>query len=931
MSTQIGLQELENIIETNETIEIRKKEINIDELLVTKRSGEKTTFNFSKINKMAENACNGFSQSFIDELLQDTKVKLYNGIKTSEIQQQLIYTAVNKISRLIPDWEYIAGRLLLADIYKKAYNRFGYPHINEYIKRGFKNHLLNKTIFESYTQKELNELNEYIKQERDHLFTYNALFTIMKKYLLKTCTSKLIELPQLTYMAISMSLFYKAKNRIEKIKNLYDTLSLHNATLATPIKLNARKPRLSLSSCVLNSVADDGRSILEVGRDSGIYSGYNGGLAHDITKLRANGSPIRKGDGKSSGPVSFIKIYEQILSAFDQGGTRKGASCIYFPTWHLDFEDLIMLKNNGGVEEKRARHLQYGLKIDDIFIERLINNEDYTLFDPYDTPELTDTFGEEFKKWYLHYENKSGIRKKKLKASDIWKLFIQQRTETGNIYIFFSDEVNRRNMLNTYIRSSNLCTEVLEATNPSKLERCRIFFDEDGSEKVAYEYALGEIATCNLASFNMMLFTKSKEERVKSIRTVMDAMKEAIEINDYPLPEAKSSNRKWRYLGLGVSNWAQLLASQNIDFDSQESLEYEAKVWDELSYEIISYSNELAATEGSFPNFRYTKWAEGLMPVMNAKDEALKLTKYKPNMKKWNELANKVKREGLYFALHMAIAPTACGKYDNKLQTVKYGNLDYHEICNLYDINWKEIEEKEAIGWYEFSSPLTLKTRVGERKSNRIYYNGKKSTYKITFEDNKTYDFTYNHRLYVKNNENDYHWKSVTSLKEGSKIYNINTNLYSKISKIEKIENVTPTWDIEVDEVHEYLLDNGCVSHNTSGIAINATPGIEPILHLTFKEEGKFSQGTVLAPNIKKYGQYYRTAFECNQEMLIKHAAVRQIYIDQSQSVNMYYTPPFSLKELTYNHLLAWKLGVKTLYYFQSQKAEDKEFCESCT
>jgi len=540
--------------------------------------------------------------------------------------------------------------------------------------------------------------------------------------------------------------------------------------------LNAATKNANLASCVLSRMGDDSDSILDTYHNLGIYSKNKGGTAVDISLLRAAGSYIKGNQGQSSGAVPFIKGVESIMKAWNQGGKRPGSCVVYFQWWHYDVLDLIVLKNNGGTDENRARGLKYAVKLNNIFLDRIESGEEVTLFDPKDVPELFDVVGEDFEKAYEEYEAKIGIKRTRIDARKLWHKIMKERVETGNIYLFHEENVNNQNMLKRYINSSNLCVEITEPSRPSVLKEEELMVREDGTKQIVKKYDAGEISLCNLASINLYtFFNMSEEEKKDSVDTLLRVMDNAIDIQYYPVKEGLRTNREYRYIGIGVNNFQNLLAKQKINFESQEALEFTAKLFDDFSYLIISTSANLAAEKGPYPEFQKSAWAEGNLPITLANRHAIDLTEYQPDMDKWFALSQKIQKTGVRFALHMAIAPTA-----------------------------------------------------------------------------------------------------------------------------------------------------------TSGKAINATESIEPITNFFYKDEGTTVLPTV-APNFRKQNQFYKRAFEIDQKWLIRLAAIRQIYLDQSQSVNLYYPKAESLLQLTDDHLYAFWLGMKTFYYLKSEKDKEEEVCESCT
>ena len=492
--------------------------------------------------------------------------------------------------------------------------------------------------------------------------------------------------------------------------------------------------------------------------------------------MRAKGGYIEGTQGYSSGPVPFMKFYESIMKAWNQGGKRPGALAIYFNWWHLDVNDILSLKSNGGTDENRARGLQYAIKLNQHFIDAVIEDKEVTLFDPKDTPDLIGKFGNEFVQLYKMYEHKSTVRKKSVKARELWEKLFKERSETGNIYLFHEENVNETTMLNRYIGSSNLCTEIVLPSRASKALGEELVTMEDTEKRIIKRYTAGEIALCNLSSVNAEKWHyMTEEQKWQTVRTMVRGLDNTVDVANYPVKEGKNSNLMYRYLGIGILNQTNYLALKKIVIDTQESAEEQDALWDELSYMIISVSCELAIEKGKFEKFYETEWSKGILPIHKANKNAFKLTKREIDWKKWNDLAERVKTFGIRNAQLMAIAPTA-----------------------------------------------------------------------------------------------------------------------------------------------------------TSGKAVNSIESTEPVHDFFYKEEGTITVPTVV-PNFRKNNAYYKRAFDCDQFALLKNAAVRQKWIDQAQSVNVYIKRPDSLDEMTKLHVYGFHNGMKTFYYLKQMKESEDYTCESCT
>jgi ribonucleoside-diphosphate reductase alpha chain len=723
-------------------------------------------------------ACDG-KDFMADELIRDTEIKLHKEIHIKDMFQQLIITAVNKISMLQPMWEDVAAKLELMKIYKETMNISKgeeYPHLKDVLTKGLEHKIYDRKTISKFTAEEIEQINAAIVPDRDQIFNYKGLVTFFDKYCLNYTKTKKLELPQHAYMRVAMALMVDEHNKVKRVIEEYNELSQHNFTRATPIMLNALTPGQQLSSCVLNTLDDDSHSILDTGKNLGIYSKFKGGTALDISSMRAKGGYIEGTQGYSSGPVPFMKFYESIMKAWNQGGKRPGALAIYFNWWHLDVNDILSLKSNGGTDENRARGLQYAIKLNQYFIDAVIEDKEVVLFDPKDTPDLIGKFGNEFIQLYKMYETKSSVRKKSVKARELWEKLFKERSETGNIYLFHEENVNETTMLNRYVGSSNLCTEIVLPSRASKSLGEELVTMEDTEKRIIKRYTAGEIALCNLSSVNAeKWFYMTEEQKWQLVRTMVRGLDNTVDVANYPVKEGKNSNLMYRYLGIGILNQTNYLALKKIVIDTQESAEEQDALWDELSYMIISVSCELAIEKGKFEKFYETEWSKGILPIHKANKNAFNLTKREIDWKKWNDLAERVKTFGIRNAQLMAIAPTA-----------------------------------------------------------------------------------------------------------------------------------------------------------TSGKAVNSIESTEPVHDFFYKEEGTITVPTVV-PNFRKNNAYYKRAFDCDQFALLKNAAVRQKWIDQAQSVNVYIKRPDSLEEMTKLHIYGFHNGMKTFYYLKQMKESEDYTCESCT
>ena len=429
---------------------------------VKKRSGYEETLELEKIHRMVEEACDGLSGVSASQVEMSSGLQFYDGIHTSQIQEILIKSASDLISLEAPNYQYVAARLLLFSLRKSLYGLIKnhpsfYTHINSCVDIG----VYDREILQKYTEDELNKIGEFIHHNRDYLFTYAGLRQVVDKYLVQDrSTGKVYETPQFAYMMIAATMFaeYPKSTRIQYIKKYYDAISKHKINIPTPIMAGVRTPTRQFASCTLIDVDDTLDSIIASDGAMMKYVAGRAGIGLNLGRLRAINSKIRNGEVISSGVIPFLKKFESSLKSCHQGGIRQGSATVYFPIWHSEIEDIIVLKNNKGTEENRVRKLDYGIQLSKIFYERFIKNQDITLFSPHDVPGLYDAFGmPEFDNLYNKYENDLSVPKKVIKAQELILDLLKERTETGRIYLMNIDHCNSHSSFKDQIVMSNLC------------------------------------------------------------------------------------------------------------------------------------------------------------------------------------------------------------------------------------------------------------------------------------------------------------------------------------------------------------------------------------------------------------------------------------------------------------------------------------------
>ncbi len=683
-------------------------------ITVIKRDGRKEPLDISKIRKYTMAACEGLEGVDYSELELDAKLQFRDGITTEEIQDTLIKTAVDKIDIDRPNWNFVAARLFLYDLYHRVTGFTGYNHLKEYFVKGEKAGRLLPGLKEKFN---IDDLNEYIKPERDLQFTYLGIKTLYDRYIIKDKEGKPIELPQQLFMGVAMFLAQNETNPEsipeEERKNIdlndpkairgywakkfYDVISKFEVMVATPTLSNARTTRHQLSSCYVGSMNDNIEGIFDDFKEMALLSKFGGGIGWDVSKIRALGSFIDNHKNAAGGVIPWLKITNDIAIAVDQLGTRKGAIAVYLEPWHMDVLDFLDLKKNSGEERRRAHDLFPALWISDLFMKRVEKDELWTLFDPYDVSDLTELYGEEFEKKYIEYEQREDIPKKRIKAKELWKKILLEYYETGNPFLCFKDNANRRNQNDHsgIIRSSNLCTEIFQNTEPNHYKVKVTFTDEsfvmyeeeedvevesggvkvvkkakkitsldsiDGKQVYIVEKVAvgGKTAVCNLASVN--LSKVNTPEKIKEVVPVAIRMLDnVIDLNFYPVRKTKDTNLKNRAIGLGAMGEAQMLAERQVFWGSEEHLKLIDEIFEGISYHAINTSADLAREKGIYPEFEGSRWSKGILPIDTANENAKRLVErdlFSAMEYDWEALREKVKG-GIRNGYLMAIAPTS--------------------------------------------------------------------------------------------------------------------------------------------------------------------------------------------------------------------------------------------------------------------------------
>ncbi|MDU7693678.1 MAG: ribonucleoside-diphosphate reductase subunit alpha [Helicobacter sp.] len=804
-------------------------------ITVVKRNGKIEPLDIKKIQKYTRAAVDGLDNVSQSELEVSANLHFRDGISTEFIQQTLIKTAVDKIDIDTPNWTFVAARLFLYDLYHKVSGFTGYLHLSEYFKRLESE---GKVVAGLKDKFDLEFLNSKIVPTRDLQFNYLGIKTLHDRYLIKSGSSKPLELPQHMFMAIAMFLAQNEADCNFWAVAFYDVLSKFEVMSATPTLANARTPRHQLSSCYIGSTPDNIEGIFDAYKEMALLSKYGGGIGWDFSLVRGLGSFIDGHRNAAGGIIPFLKITNDIAIAVDQLGTRKGAISSYIEIWHSDVHEFIDLRKNSGEERRRAHDLFPALWINDLFMKRLEEDGLWSLFDAYDANDLTNLYGADFEARYIELENDPSITKEQLKAKDLWKKVLTNYFESGLPFLCFKDNANvvNPNGHKGIIRSSNLCTEIFQNTAPNHYKiavefendgsHCRssahssgcecdsgeiIYFEENelvttdngitkkankitaldsiGGKKVFIVTKVrqdGATAVCNLASINLSKIN-TKEDIARVVPIAVRMLDNVIDLNFYPNRKTKSTNLRSRSIGLGIMGEAQMLAKCGIYFGSDEHLNKIDEIMEAISFNAINASSDLAKEKGSYADFSGSNWSKGIFPIDLANKEAQKLT-----------------QKGLFDS----------------------------------DFSWDLLREN-------------------------VRQNGMRNGYLMA---------------------------------------------------------IAPTSSIS--------------------ILVGTTQTIEPVYSRKWYEENLSGMIPVVVPDLNtETFNFYQSAYDLDQKLLVRAAAVRQKWIDQGQSLNIFMRLDgnASIKSLHEIYMLAWKLGIKSTYYLRTQSPEAKESvninvieCESC-
>jgi len=628
------------------------------DLMVTLDDGSSVPLDTARIRTIIAEACQGLDDVNGDAIYQETLKNLYSGVKFTDVQITLVMTARTLVEQE-PNYSFVAARLLLDNLRSEALTFLGVAEnatqsemhykyaatLRPYIEKGVELELLSPHLLEY----DLDRLGEALKAERDEQFTYLGLQTLYDRYFIHSENIR-FELPQIFYMRVAMGLASNEENREERAIEFYNLLSSFDYMVSTPQLFNSGTLRPQLSSCFLTTVPDDLSGIYGAIHDNAMLSKWAGGLGNDWTPVRALGAYIKGTNGKSQGVVPFLKVVNDTAVAVNQGGKRKGAVCSYLETWHLDIEEFLELRKNTGDDRRRAHDMNTANWVPDLFMKRVFEDKEWTLFSPNEVPDLHELHGKAFEERYEHYENKARegalYVHKTVRAADLWRKMLSMLFETGHPWITFKDSCNVRSPQQHVgtVHSSNLCTEITLNTNKD------------------------EIAVCNLGSINMVNHVTetglNTDKLRKTIHTAVRMLDNVIDINYYSVPQAKTSNMKHRPVGLGLMGFQDSLYIQQIPYSSEAAVQFADNSMEAISYYAIEASTMLAEERGAYETYEGSLWSQGILPIDSLKKlqeergEQFLEVDFSSTLD-WDGMRARVKQTGMRNSNVMAIAPTA--------------------------------------------------------------------------------------------------------------------------------------------------------------------------------------------------------------------------------------------------------------------------------
>jgi len=710
---------------------------------VIKRNGERENLNLDKIHKVLSWACKDISGVSVSEVELKSQLKFFNKITTKQIHDTLIKTAAELISEEYPNYQYVASKLINISLRKEVYGSREPWHIYDLVKRNVDLGFYTKELLEWYDESDWNQMNKMLKHDRDFNYAYAGMEQWLDKYLVQNrVTKQWYETPQMAYMLISATAFadYPKEDRLNEIKNFYESLSNFVNSLPTPILAGLRTPERQFSSCTLIECGDSLESIKATNAAIIDYVSNKAGIGLNVGNIRAIKSEVRGGRVEHTGLIPFIKSFHGSLKSCSQGGIRGGAATNYFPYFHYEIQELIVLKNNKGTEETRVRHMDYGMTVNRLFYKRVLEDGVITLFSPHEVPDLMDAYysgdNDLFESLYEKYEKSTKLKlKKTISAYSLMENFIEERAGTGRLYLLNLDHTNYHGPYDSKlhpIKQSNLCAEIVEATRPMgevdvehnfavpKSEEINVLnqwvkdreiisWNKVGEDEDFSYYDInkvgGRIALCTLSNIAFGSL-KSSKDLEPAMRAAVFSLDQILSYQNYPVVEAELSTREFRNLGIGVSDLAHFLAKNNVKYDDS-ALELVDEYMEAMSYYAIKASIELAKIKGPCQKWKETKWAKGEFPWERRAKKVDELVPHKLRLD-WESLRQDLLKYGIRNATLLATPPSESNSVlinatngvepprdfvsVKETKGIKVNQVvpEYQRLKNKYDLLWNQ-------------------------------------------------------------------------------------------------------------------------------------------------------------------------------------------------------------------------------------------------
>jgi ribonucleoside-diphosphate reductase alpha chain len=702
---------------------------------VTKRSGVKEPLTLEKWQAQVAKVCKGIADVSPSMIEIKSQLHFYDGITTKQIDGITLRAIVDLIDVENnsdvghTNYQYVAGKQRVSMLRKDVYGSYEVPHLYEIVKKNVATGLYTNELLEWYSEEDWNKMNDMLDHSKDEQYSYAAIEQLIEKYLVKNrSTKEIYETPQIRYMVAAATVFHSEEPnnaRMRYIKEYYNAASDGLFTLATPVLAGLGTPTKQFSSCVLIRSDDDLDSIFASGEMMAKYASKRAGIGLEIGRLRPLGSPIRGGEIMHTGMIPFLKKWFGDLRSCSQGGIRNASATVFYPIWHHQFDDLIVLKNNQGTDETRVRHMDYGVVLSAFFWRRFKNKENITFFDPNEVPDLYQAFysnTELFEELYVKYEKQSGLRKKSMSAEEVFKSgILKERTDTGRIYLVFVDNVMNQGPFDPEyhtIYQSNLCCEILLPTKSFKR-----LDDSDG-----------RIALCTLGSINWGAF-RNPEDMRRACRILHRSLNNILDYQDFLSIQSKLSNDEIRPLGIGITNLAYWHAKRSLKYGEKDSLA-EVKTWMEhLSFYLTEASVELAQERGRCEHSDKTRYGQGVFPWELRAKGVNELANFDPELN-WEGLRAMMRSYGVRNATQMAVAPVESSsvvinstngiEMPMSLISVKESKAgsfvqvvpEYHKLKNKYQMMW---EQKDCDGYLKTAAVIAA--YVDQSISTNTFYN----------------------------------------------------------------------------------------------------------------------------------------------------------------------------------------------------------------